>query len=162
MSVYDTARQVSAADVARRAGIKLQRHGGREWACCPFHQEKTPSCMFDSAGRYHCFGCQADGDSIDLYAHLYNVDKLTAAKELAGDHTIPRSAHAVKQWKPPFLTDPDDDGFTWGRLCKILHESQKAIEEAKPDSEAFWRAVAVHAEAESRLENLLAGEEYGG
>ncbi len=116
--------------------------------------------MLDASGRYHCFGCGADGDSIDLYARLYGVDKRTAARELAGDHTMPRSAHAVKRWKPSFLDEPDDEGFTWGRLCTILHESTKAIDEAKPDSDEFWQAVAVHAEAENRLENLLAGEEY--
>ena len=36
---------------------------GDFWACCPFHQEKTPSFHADNRrGRYYCFGCQASGD----------------------------------------------------------------------------------------------------
>ena len=36
---------------------------GDLWACCPFHNEKTPSFhVEDRKGRYHCFGCKASGD----------------------------------------------------------------------------------------------------
>ena len=38
-------------------------------ACCPFHNDKTPSMKLDQ--RYHCFGCGADGDVIDFAAALY-------------------------------------------------------------------------------------------
>ena len=38
-------------------------------ACCPFHNDKTPSMKLDR--RYHCFGCGADGDVIDFTAALY-------------------------------------------------------------------------------------------
>ena len=39
---------------------------GREYkACCPFHNEKTPSfTVNDEKGFYHCFGCGAHGDAI--------------------------------------------------------------------------------------------------
>lgn len=158
MNTFEAARQVSAADVAKRAGIRLERHGGREWACCPFHQEKTPSCMFDPAGRFHCFGCGADGDAIDLHARLYGVDTLTAARELAGDRTIPRTAQTVKPWKPPFLMEPDDQGFTWDTLCAIRHAAQAGINMAKPDSSEFWEMLELRADADNRLENLLAGQ----
>ena len=45
--------------------VKLIR-AGREWkACCPFHNEKTPSfTVNDDKGFYHCFGCGAHGDAI--------------------------------------------------------------------------------------------------
>jgi hypothetical protein len=41
-------------------------HAGRGWkACCPFHEEKTPSfTVDDDKGFYHCFGCGAHGDAI--------------------------------------------------------------------------------------------------
>ncbi|MEM8812588.1 MAG: DNA primase [Pseudomonadota bacterium] len=42
---------------------KSQPAKGDHWACCPFHQEKTPSFHCDDRrGRYHCFGCGASGD----------------------------------------------------------------------------------------------------
>lgn len=45
--------------------VRLIR-AGREWkACCPFHNEKTPSfTVNDDKGFYHCFGCGAHGDII--------------------------------------------------------------------------------------------------
>ena len=57
------ARTVLSAVIAPT--VKLIR-AGREWkACCPFHNEKTPSfTVNDDKGFYHCFGCGAHGDAI--------------------------------------------------------------------------------------------------
>lgn len=33
---------------------------------CPFHSEDTPSCTLFPAGGYHCFGCGANGNSLDF------------------------------------------------------------------------------------------------
>ena len=38
---------------------------------CPFHDDKNPSMKVDR--RFHCFGCQADGDVIDFVSRLENV-----------------------------------------------------------------------------------------
>ena len=38
--------------------------------------------------RFHCFGCQADGDVIDLAARLYGLNNLGAAVKLASDFGI--------------------------------------------------------------------------
>ena len=59
--------------VGSRVSIKKK---GREYeACCPFHQEKTPSFYVnDQKGFYHCFGCSAHGDSIKF---LMEYEKLT-------------------------------------------------------------------------------------
>lgn len=59
---------------------------GDYWACCPFHNEKTPSfhCQ-DSKGRYHCFGCKASGD---IFTFLVNKEGLSfpeAVERLAGE-----------------------------------------------------------------------------
>lgn len=147
------ARGVSAADVAKQAGLRLRRYGGREWACCPFHAEKTPSCMFDS--RYHYFGCGADGDGIDLYSRLYGVDKLAAARALARgnyQHNPRPTVHRRKEAQ-------DDEGYSWDTLCRIRHMAQERMEAAKPDSDEFWMMLAVRAEADMKLENLNQGEE---
>lgn len=55
------------AEVVRRRVPKL-REAGREWsACCPFHDEATPSfTVVPEKGFYHCFGCGAHGDAIDF------------------------------------------------------------------------------------------------
>ena len=64
--------------------VKLQR-AGREWkACCPFHQEKTPSFYInDDKGFYHCFGCGAHGDAIRWMTDQRGLPFMDAVKELA-------------------------------------------------------------------------------
>ena len=63
---------------------KLQR-AGREWkACCPFHNEKTPSFTInDDKGFYHCFGCGAHGDAIRWMTDQRGLPFIDAVKELA-------------------------------------------------------------------------------
>ena len=65
--------------------VKLLR-AGREWkACCPFHQEKTPSfTVNDDKGFYHCFGCGAHGDAIRFLTDARGLPFMEAVKELAG------------------------------------------------------------------------------
>ena len=65
--------------------VKLIRTG-REWkACCPFHNEKTPSfTVNDDKGFYHCFGCGAHGDAIRFLTDHRGMPFMDAVKELAG------------------------------------------------------------------------------
>jgi DNA primase len=64
--------------------VKLTR-AGREWkACCPFHNEKTPSfTVNDEKGFYHCFGCGAHGDAIRFLTDARGLQFMDAVKELA-------------------------------------------------------------------------------
>ena len=42
---------------------KVIKKGKDSWCCCPFHDEKTPSCKInDDLGSFYCFGCGAKGD----------------------------------------------------------------------------------------------------
>ncbi|MEP5939069.1 MAG: DNA primase [Erythrobacter sp.] len=63
---------------------KLQR-AGREWkACCPFHDEKSPSfTVNDQKGFYHCFGCGAHGDVIRWMTDQRGMGFMDAVKQLA-------------------------------------------------------------------------------
>ena len=53
----------------------------RMWAVCPFHSDRNPS-LFLKNNFYHCFVCGANGDTIKLTQHIYNVDFKTAVKML--------------------------------------------------------------------------------
>jgi len=76
------ARTVLSAVIAPT--VKLLR-AGREWkACCPFHNEKTPSfTVNDDKGFYHCFGCGAHGDAIRFLTDQRGMPFMDAVKELA-------------------------------------------------------------------------------
>ena len=77
--------RVTLSSVVMRT-TKLQR-AGREWkACCPFHNEKTPSfTVSDEKGFYHCFGCGAHGDVIRWMTDQRGLSFMDAVKELASE-----------------------------------------------------------------------------
>ena len=60
---------------------------GHEWkACCPFHNEKSPSfTVNDAKGFYHCFGCGAHGDVIRWMTDQRGLGFMDAIKELAAE-----------------------------------------------------------------------------
>ena len=64
--------------------VKLLRAGREFKACCPFHNEKTPSfTVNDEKGFYHCFGCGAHGDAIRWLTDQRGLAFMDAVKELA-------------------------------------------------------------------------------
>ena len=67
---------------AKQYSIKKLMNMVNKFAKCPFHSEKTPSFCVYTNNTYHCFGCQANGDVIDLVKHLHNYDFQTAVKFL--------------------------------------------------------------------------------
>lgn len=65
--------------------VKLTKAGREFKACCPFHNEKTPSFYVnDEKGFYHCFGCSAHGDAIRFLTDARGMPFMDAVKELAG------------------------------------------------------------------------------
>ena len=65
--------------------VKLTKAGREYKACCPFHNEKTPSFTInDEKGFYHCFGCGAHGDAIRFLTDHRGLPFMDAVKELAG------------------------------------------------------------------------------
>ena len=85
MNVFEAVKQsVTTRQAAEHYGVRV----GRTGMCrCPFHDDKNPSMKVDR--RFHCFGCQADGDVIDFVSRLENVSPKEAALMLAQDFSIP-------------------------------------------------------------------------
>ena len=70
--------------VGRR--VKLQRAGREFKACCPFHNEKTPSfTVNDEKGFYHCFGCGAHGDVVRFVIEQEGLPFRDAVERLAAE-----------------------------------------------------------------------------
>jgi DNA primase len=95
------------ADIVELIGSRVElKKAGREYrACCPFHNEKTPSFWVSPQKQfYHCFGCGAHGTALGF---LMEYDKLSfpeAIEELAGrlGLDVPREASST----------PDNSGST--------------------------------------------------
>lgn len=64
--------------------IPLKKKGRSLWACCPFHQEKTPSfSVSPDKGFYHCFGCNESGDVVSFIEKMDNITFPEAIEKLA-------------------------------------------------------------------------------
>ena len=67
--------RIDIAELIRQYVPGLKRAGKTYKACCPFHQEKTPSFTCSSEkGLFYCFGCQEGGD---IFAFLMKMENLT-------------------------------------------------------------------------------------
>jgi DNA primase len=67
------------------ARVKLKKKGKNYSACCPFHNEKTPSFSVSQDKQfYHCFGCGVHGNAIDFIMEYERLEFVEAIEELAG------------------------------------------------------------------------------
>mgnify|MGYP003461372068 CR=1 FL=1 len=63
---------------------------GDYWACCPFHNEKSPSFhVEDRKGRYHCFGCKKSGDIFTFLVEKEGMPFPEAVVQLAAEAGLP-------------------------------------------------------------------------
>jgi DNA primase len=77
--------RVALSSVISRS-TRLTKAGREFKACCPFHNEKTPSfTVNDEKGFYHCFGCGAHGDAIRWMTDQRGLSFMDAVKELASE-----------------------------------------------------------------------------
>ncbi|MGD8711896.1 MAG: DNA primase [Thiohalophilus sp.] len=66
------------------ARVPLKKAGHEYKACCPFHNEKTPSFTVSQNKQfYHCFGCQANGTAIGFLMEYEHLSFPEAVEELA-------------------------------------------------------------------------------
>ena len=78
---------VARTDLVRLVSARVplrKKSGNNHWACCPFHEEKTPSFSVNDAQQfYHCFGCGAGGDAIRFLMDMDNLTFVEAVEQLA-------------------------------------------------------------------------------
>jgi len=75
--------------------VPLKRAGREYQACCPFHDEKTPSFTVSPQKQfYHCFGCGAHGSAIGFLMNYEGLEFVDAVEDLArhAGLEVPREA----------------------------------------------------------------------
>ena len=69
--------------------VSLKRRGANYVACCPFHNEKTPSfSVSPTKGIYHCFGCGKTGSAVRFVMEHESMSYVEALKYLARKYGI--------------------------------------------------------------------------
>src|SRR5450755_1466083 len=91
---------VSRSDIVEiiSARVPLKKAGREYKACCPFHNEKSPSFSVSADKQfYHCFGCGAHGTVIGFLMQYEKMEFLDAVADLAqrAGLELPREAQAT-------------------------------------------------------------------
>ena len=99
--IQDLLNRLDIVDVIERY-VPLKKAGANYVACCPFHNEKSPSFTVSQSKQfYHCFGCGAHGTAIGFVMEHTGIGFVEAVEELAKSIgvTVPREASNVPQHK---------------------------------------------------------------
>ncbi len=97
--------------------VSLKKKGQNYTACCPFHNEKTPSFSVSQVkGIYKCFGCGKGGDSVSFIMDIENLSYPEALRWLAKKYQI----EIPDDDKP--LTDEQINQFNEKESVFVIHE----------------------------------------
>ncbi|MES2499794.1 MAG: DNA primase, partial [Pseudomonadota bacterium] len=81
--IQDLLNRVDIVDVIDKS-VPLKKAGANYSACCPFHNEKSPSFTVSPTKQfYHCFGCGAHGTAIGFLMEYAGLSFLEAINDLA-------------------------------------------------------------------------------
>lgn len=136
----------SSVDIEEVIGryIELKKNGPEYQACCPFHEEKTPSfSVVPNKGFYHCFGCGAHGDVIDFVMEYTKCSYKEAVASLsdgvleAGEVVkkkskrvdpydpytpVAKNGKTIKPGQQVSLINPKRDGQIWRAKPSMVHD----------------------------------------
>ncbi|MFP5506069.1 MAG: DNA primase [Gammaproteobacteria bacterium] len=115
--------------------VPLKKAGREYHACCPFHNEKTPSFTVSPTKQfYHCFGCGAHGTALGFLMDYEHMDFVDAVEELARSVglEVPREA-------APAGERPRED--TTGPLYELLDQAARWFRQQLRQHSAAQRAV---------------------
>ncbi|WP_343524363.1 DNA primase [Pedobacter sp.] len=75
---------IDIVEVIQRHNVTLKQKGDKWTACCPFHEEKSPSFSVSTTKQiYKCFGCGEGGDAIKFVMKKEDTDFITAIRSIA-------------------------------------------------------------------------------
>ncbi len=90
--------------------VQLKKAGREYKACCPFHNEKTPSFTVSQVKQfYHCFGCGMHGSAITFLMDYEHMDFVEAVEELAHRAGLEVPRDATPESHRPAITRPHYD-----------------------------------------------------
>lgn len=127
--------------------VRLKKAGRNYQACCPFHNEKSPSFTVSQDKQfYHCFGCGAHGNVISFLMEFDRLEFPEAIEELAQYHSI---------------EVPREENSTPAPSAQQKQQSQNDYELMEKAAKFFAQQLKVHAEKDKAI-NYLKGRGLSG
>ena len=111
ISFEELKEKIPISEVVKDCGVRLN---AKNFACCPFHHEKTPSFkVYDD--RFQCFGCGASGDVFDFVQRFYSISLKDAITRLD------------KQYKLGLDAELSPEVIQQIREERIMHKTERAL-----------------------------------
>lgn len=132
--------------------VPLKKAGRNYSACCPFHNEKSPSFTVSPDKQfYHCFGCGAHGNAISFMMEFEQLEFVEAIEELAQLHhmDVPR-----EQGKGPARPAAQADDYSLMQQAAQFYQLQLL---QHPDSPAVREYVTKRGLSEKTVQDYALG-----
>lgn len=134
---------VSLVRLAESQGYQIRKQGKDFALCCPFHEDKTPSCIISpKSNLFNCFGCGAGGSVIDWVMKTQGVSFRHAVELLKNDvsaiasplaaKTEPVKKTTVPKLAAPLTEHADDQTL----LCDVVNYYHETLLQA-PEALAY-------------------------
>ena len=121
---------LARADIVEIIEARMQlKKAGREYhACCPFHNEKTPSFTVSPTKQfYHCFGCGAHGSVLDFLMEYDGLTFVEAIEDLARHYGLPVARETGTGQIPRRTSNGASQKPLYAVLEKAAHWYQKQL-----------------------------------
>ena len=126
----DLLNRIDIVEIIQRH-MQLKKAGANFSACCPFHNEKSPSFTVSPSKQfYHCFGCGAHGDAIGFLMEYSGLGYIEAIKELAAG-----AGMSMPEYEPRFGKKQEEAGPDLYELMQ--HAMQYYREQLKASPQAI-------------------------
>lgn len=129
--------RVDVVDVVNQR-VRLKKTGKNYSACCPFHNENTPSFTVSPDKQfYHCFGCGANGSAIKFVMEFDGLSFPDAIDKLAGElnMTVPRSNDSrqleQERRQKPLYKHMQEASDLYIQLLRTHEDKHRAVEYLK-------------------------------
>lgn len=113
--------------------VTLKKAGRNHQACCPFHNEKSPSFSVSQEKQfYHCFGCGAHGNAISFLMEYERLEFPEAIEELAQYHhlEVPREEGTFSGPSTQDKQRLDDDFKLLETISRYFEQQLKQVGQA--------------------------------
>jgi DNA primase len=102
--------------------VRLEKSGGLWKACCPFHNEKTPSFTVNPDKKFfYCFGCQKGGDAVTFIMEMDKLKFPEALELLAKKAGVPIVYDESGQPADRAARHKDELAALCGRVAAMFH-----------------------------------------
>jgi len=132
--IQELLNRVDIVDVVDKS-VPLKKAGANYSACCPFHNEKSPSFTVSPTKQfYHCFGCGAHGTAIGFMMEYQGLDFVESVHELAKSVglTVPQETRDIDKHAAKVVVGLQESLQQAANFYKAeLKKSQRAIDYLK-------------------------------